>query len=130
MCVLWPLRAFFTVFSTFSPYLTRVYPAKSLPYRFLRAFDRYTWKCFKMSFKFWIFFYLWGFALVGQKWSEKIFSHCYIDGAFFLVVQYPIGDLHAKFQLDGEFYLGIGKILTNSTGLFGKKNVTKDKGCS
>ena len=54
---------------------------------------------------------------MGQKWSEKILSHCYIDGAFFLVVQYPIGDLHAKFQLDGEFCLGIGKILTNSTGL-------------
>ena len=44
-------------------------------------------------------------------------SHCYIDEAFFLVVQYPIGDLHAKFQLDGGFCLGIGKILTNSTGL-------------
>ena len=63
------------------------------------------------------FFDHWGLTWVGQKWSEKIFSHCYIDGAFFLVVQYPIGDLHAKFQLDGEFCLGIGKTLTNSTGL-------------
>ena len=62
-------------------------------------------------------FDLWGLAWVGQKWSEKILSHCYIDGAFSLVVQYPIGDLYSKFHLDGEFCLGIGKILTNSTGL-------------
>ena len=77
----------FHSFSTFSPYLSRV------RYRNVVA------------------------AWVGQKWCEKILSHCYIDGAFFLVVQYPIRDLRAKFQLDGEFCLGIGKILTNSTGL-------------
>ena len=78
MCVSWPLSAFFTVFSTFSPQLTRVryrnrpYPAKSLLYRFLLAFDWYTWKCFKMSLKFWKFFDPWGDAWLGQKWSKKL----------------------------------------------------------
>ena len=58
----------------------------------------------------------WGLAWVGKKWSEKkTFPLLY--GPFFLVVQYPVGDLHAKFQLDAEFCLGIGEILTNSTGL-------------
>ena len=70
-----------------------------------------------MSLKFSNFFDPRNVAWVGQKWPEKIFPIVVSMGLF--VVQYLIGDLRAKFQLDGEFCLGIGigKILTNSTEL-------------
>ena len=45
-----------------------------------------------MSLKFRKFLHPLGLTWVGQKWSEKILDHCYIEGAFFLVVQYPIRD--------------------------------------
>ena len=45
----------------------------------------------------------WGLAWVRHKGSEKNFSQCRIDGAFFLVVKHPIRDLCAKFQLVGNF---------------------------
>ena len=44
-----------------------------------------------------------------------MFSHCCIDGAFFLVTQYNLSNYCAKFQLDGNF-VQVSQV--NSTGLY------------